>query len=1000
MIARSGLRPLDWRRAIARLLFGLLFALLWLTMAATSASALDPTRTIAQLRHTRWTLGDGAPGNIRAIVQGRDGYLWLGTATGLYRFDGISFERIVPVDQDRYRSPQVTALLAARNGDIWVGYDFGGVSRVRGGVLRDANPWAPTGGVNSIVEGRDGAIWVASDAMGKLVLSRLLQGRWTAFGPGQGVPVSEMGDILSTPGGIYLSLVPRLLRLPPGGARFEPMGPPTDAATSLTHDRRGTVWRRSATRIEALGRDLPSFRIGSATTPYIVERMLFDRDGNLWIAGQDSGLGRISAAALQRPETPSSVESFTEKQGLTAALTLALLEDREGNIWVGTESGLDRFAPSNIVQPKQTEAIASGFAGGARSDTLFVAGLSGVYRIGRSGDPVLIFPEPDIGVLCGDDRRLLVIGMRGKHLLDIDPRGNLASATPIAGPLSLTCTMDTAGTFWTGIDHVYRLVGRRLQAVPEAAGTPGGSIHRVRSDGAGGVILARIGQGVSRLRDGVETLLWRSKDQVTGRTATWVPSAGGLLVVGDQGLARYAGARLESLRDRTYPFLAGLTGLRQTADGSTWVIGANGIVRMATAALDRAFARPGLPIPYERFGYQEDFRARSNMVESNDIAEDAAGRLWFATNKGLAMIDPASLSRNRLPPAVQIRSLGTGGVEQTPRNAAIAFPAGTGHVQIRYTALSLTNATANRFRYRMDGADLDWIDAGDAREALYTNLGPGTYRFHVIAANNDGVWNRAGAAVSFTIAPRFYQTHLFLAACIAVAITLLLLLYRRRVRIIAERTRSRFEVQLAERERIARELHDTLLQGFQGLMLRFQSIVEQLPRGDGTRANLESALERADDILLDGRDRVRFLREDVDPVALRSMLAIVAGNTVPPPLTWDIAVEGPARPVCAPVADEIGQIVGEALANAVRHASASHLAIRIRSAPDTLSIIVSDDGVGLPPQVRDAGHKPGHYGLVGMRERAERIGALLAIQSGAAGGTEIRITMPARVAYR
>ena len=1000
LIAHNSLLRFERGRAIARDLSRVLFGILCCFLSVSSASARDPTRSIAQMRHSRWTLGDGAPGNIRAIVQGRDGYLWLGTATGLYRFDGVVFERVVPVDQDRYRSPQVTALLAARNGDIWVGYDFGGISVVRGGVLKDANPWAPNGGVNSIVEGQDGAIWVAGDSMGKLVLSRLLAGKWTAFGAGRGVPDSETGDILSTPGGIYLSLMPRMLRLKPGSNRFEDTGVAIKRPTSLAQDRNGVVWQRTGTQIMPIDRTARAYRIGPATTPYVVERMIFDHDGNLWIAGQDSGLGRLSAAAFQPASASDRVELFTEKQGLTAALTMALLDDREGNIWVGMESGLDRFSPSNIAQPTQTEAIVSGFVGSVSSRNLFVAGLSGVYRIGRSGVPALVFAQPDIGVLCGDDRRLLVIGMSGKYLLDLNPAGSVAKVTPVLGPLSITCAMDDAGAFWAGFEQLYRLVGHRLQPVAKPSGTPAGSIHRVRSDGAGGVLFGRIGQGVSRLHDGVETLLWRSKDQVTGRTATWVPSDHGLLVIGDQGLARYDGKRLQSLRDRTYPFLAGLTGLLQTADGSTWTIGADGIVRMPTSSVEAAFAHPGIPIPHERFGYQEDFRARSNMVEANDIALDAAGRLWFATNKGLAMIDLRHLSRNRLPPTVQIRSLDAGGAARTPGDQPIAFAAGTDHVRIAYTALSLTNATANRFRYRIDGIDRDWIDAGTTREALYTNLGPGTYRFRVIAANNDGVWNRDGAVLAFTIAPRFYQTYAFVAFCIAAILILGWLLYRRRVRAIADRTRGRFEVQLAERERIARELHDTLLQGFQGLMLRFQSVVELLPRGDRARTSLEGVLERADDVLLDGRDRVRFLRDNMEPVALPALLTALAEDIVAPPLTWDLDVEGVQRPVCAPVADEIAQIVREALANAVRHAGAERIGVAIRSGSDKLVITVTDDGLGLPSDVLEKGHRPGHYGLIGMRERAVTMGGTLAVRSDPKSGTEIRVTIPARIAYR
>jgi ligand-binding sensor domain-containing protein len=781
LIAQNSLLRFGRGRAIARDLLRMLFGILCCFMVVGSAAALDPTRSIAQMRHSRWTLGDGAPGNIRAIVQGRDGYLWLGTATGLYRFDGIIFERIVPVDEDRYRSPQVTALLAARNGDIWVGYDFGGVAVFRGGVLKGANPAPPVGGVNRIVEGRDDAIWFAVESKGQLVLSRLLDGRWSRFGPRQGVPDTVIADILSTSEGIYLSAHPTLLQMRPGDTRFTDAVIPVEDYTALAESPGGRLWLWASDKIRPVSNVGPMYRTGPVTTPYVFPKPAFDHDGNLWLLGQDSGLGRLSAASLDRSYHSGAVEMFTERQGLTASLTLSMLEDREGNIWVGTESGLDRFSPSNIVQPEQNEALASGFAGRA-GGSIFIAGLSGVYRIGGDGKPVLIFPKTDIGVLCGDGRRLLVVSMQGKWMLDIDRSGNLAAAMPIRGPLPTTCAIDAKGEFWTGMDRVYRVVGDNLQPVGGAAGITGPTVTRIRSDGAGGVVFARVAKGISRLSGGVETRLWRTEDHVIGSTRTMVPSRGGLLIVGNRGLARYDGRRLASLTDRSYPFLAGLTGLLQTPDGATWVIGASGIVRMTTARLDSAFAHPGTPIPFERFGYQEDFRARSNMVEANDVGQDAAGRLWFATNKGLAMIDPRHLSRNRLPPTVQIRSLDTGGAAQTPGNQPIAFAAGTDHVRIAYTALSITNATANRFRYRIEGIDRDWVDAGTAREALYTNLGPGKYRFQVIAANNDGVWNREGAALTFTIAPRFYQTYAFMVLCIVGALLLIWLLYRRRVR--------------------------------------------------------------------------------------------------------------------------------------------------------------------------------------------------------------------------
>jgi signal transduction histidine kinase len=324
---------------------------------------------------------------------------------------------------------------------------------------------------------------------------------------------------------------------------------------------------------------------------------------------------------------------------------------------------------------------------------------------------------------------------------------------------------------------------------------------------------------------------------------------------------------------------------------------------------------------------------------------------------------------------------------------------GTERVEIAYTALSLTDAKANRYRYRLLGADSGWVDGGGAREALYTNLGPGTYHFQVIASNNDGVWNRQGATLTFVIAPRFYQTRWFLAGCLAAAAALLWLLYRWRLRTIALRTRGQFEARLAERERIARELHDTLMQGFQGVVLRFQSVANVLTPGTQAHAAMESALERADDVLVEGRDRIRELRRDVEPLNLVATLKTTVEHLAPPSLQWSIAQAGQERTVCAPVADEINRIVAEAVANVVRHAGAETLDINLRFGTDRLVVIVEDDGRGIPQGIRDAGRRAGHFGLVGMRERAAQLAGTLEIGERSPTGTLIKLSVPARVAY-
>ncbi|WP_333573932.1 sensor histidine kinase [Sphingomonas sp.] len=960
------------------------------------ARAAAADRPLAELRHTRWTLRDGAPSNIRAIVQGRDGFLWLGTATGLYRFDGIRFERVTPLQDNRRRSLQITALLAARNGDLWVGFDYGGIAVLRGGKLRDANPWKPSGGVDAIVEARDGSIWVSADSRGEFQLSRLRNRGWTKIGAAQGFAGGPMGPLLAaTDGSIYVSSPPAVLVMRPGAARFERLPVRAASSAALAEDRQGRIWIGDNTglrRIDGTGATLP---LGSANTPYVRRGMRFDRGNKLWVTGLDEGLARFSLDERRG----ARAEHLGASQGLTSSLTVAMAQDREGNVWIGTESGLDRFSASNILRIASNDALVTGFVRSADGNALFIAGLAGVYRIGAgTAAPELVFAKQSIGVLCGDDRRLLTFSLIGNFLLELD-RGRLQRVVKVGDPLSVVCALDGQGDFWSGMDKVYRLSGNRLVPAPGEGGLRTGTVSKLLPFGDG-LIVGRASGGLRLYRGGREVLLWPREAQRIGASTSLQVDGKRLLVGGEAGLARWDGRQLAQLTARDYPFLTGIMGIRPTADNQIWLIGSNGILRVSRAALDAAFARPGTPLPIERFGYYEDFRARSNLnvMLGSDIAEDATGRLWFATNRGLACIDVADIARNGLAPPVVIRGVTANASSWDVSSGRVDLPAGTDQLVIDYTALSLTDPQANRFRYRLEGADKDWNDVQDRREALYTNLAPGSYRFHVIAANNDGLWNTQGATLVLRIAPRFYQTWWFALACAVAAALLLWLMIRRRLAVVVARARVGVQAQLEERLRIARELHDTLLQGFQGLMLHFQSAVEQLPPENDARRLLEGALDRADDVLLEGRERVRALRETTGPVALRPRLAAELAPILQGALQLDIEEVGRIRPLCAPVAEEIAAIVREAAANAVRHADASRLRLQLRYGRGQFRLMVRDDGRGIPAD-RLGAAAAGRYGLIGMRERAERLGGRFAIAADRAGGTRLEIRVPGRAAY-
>jgi len=381
-------------------------------------------------------------------------------------------------------------------------------------------------------------------------------------------------------------------------------------------------------------------------------------------------------------------------------------------------------------------------------------------------------------------------------------------------------------------------------------------------------------------------------------------------------------------------------------------------------------------------------------------ARSTDGRLWFANDLVLQMVDPGRQVINSVPPPVHIEAV------KADRRAYSALqdlhlPALTRDLEFDYTALSLVLPQRVRFRYRLEGYDTDWKDAGTRRSAFYTNLSPDKYTFRVIACNNDGVWNEKGAALTFTLQPAFFQTTWFNALCAVVLILFIWVLYRLRVQIATERVRVRLSVQLAERERIARELHDTLLQGFQGLALRFQGVVKQIPRQEPIRQQMEEALDRADEALLEGRNRVRDLRsesanDDELPESLASWAEALEHDSK---IEARVSVVGTRQLLHPIVYDEAGQIGREALTNAFRHSRASKIEVEIIYYPESLRLRIRDDGDGIDQALLGEG-RSGHWGLSGMRERAQKIGAQINIWSSPEAGTEIDLTIPATAAYQ
>ena len=1002
-------------RAYVRTVF-----LVVLFMGARPATALPPNLSLSQIQHTAWTAQQGAPADIWALAQSPDGFLLLGTGSGLYRFDGVTFERVIPTNQSDLGFRDITALLALPTGELWIGYYAGGVSELKNGVLTSYGQLegVPSGWITSFARESDGTLWVAAaEGLGRFSAGHweTVSSDWNFRGHGAHWVLLDHQGTLWVAGGESVAFLPR------GAHKFEDTGIRSEYKSTLALAPDGTVWLAGEsisprplpphqpllTRGESPGRLDP------------VKRLLVDRDGSIWAT--DSQHGGIYRATQGNHDTDAATphplnEMFTEAEGLTSDLAVPVLEDQEGNIWVGTNLGLNRFRATRFVREWRVPASRTLYALAAAPDgsvwiasheQLFLAQGSRCDLIARLPSPIRsAYGEPSGALWLGTEQGLV-------ELLDSKPISlPLPSpAQPVQYQYVHAMTSDPSHGLWVSVVNrgLLRLDDRRWDLSGSGLHLPDTPPTALWTDDAQRQWLG-YGNGTAALRAGESTQVFGPDQGLrVGPIMVIRGSAGEILVGGEWGLARFDGRRFQSLSASRSDAFSGISGIIVRANGHIWLNGNRGVVHMSSDALNDAYDHPLTKMRYDLFDVQDGLPGYAQQGEDASAVAAADGRLWFATNHGIAWIDPDHLIKNRIPPNVVIRSvLADQHIYQSA--APIELPEGTRSVRIDYTALSLGEPERVLFRYQLEGADDTWRNAGNERSVRYANLRPGHYTFRVIASNSDGVWNEVGATAAFALRPAFYQTFWFLVLVSGAALCILWLLLLARLRQITHRERQRLEQRmedrLNERTRIARELHDSLLQGFQGLMFRLQAVRELLPRRPETAAeSLDAALQVGDQAIGEGRDAVQNLRSpiieegDLATVlgALGAELAVGSEPQATP--AYRVIVEGKPRPLNPNVRDDIYRIAREAVRNAYQHANARHIETEVTFGDTNLSVRVRDDGIGVDPTILAGGQRAGHWGLPGMRERSESIGGRLDVWSERNAGTEVELGISAGIAY-
>jgi signal transduction histidine kinase/streptogramin lyase len=986
-----------------------------LVVMAATAWAVDANRQITQYAHTAWRIQDGfLNGEPSAIAQTTDGYLWIGTKTGLMRFDGVRFVPWKPTSGKELSLSYIAALLGARDGSLWIGTASGLSHLVDGNLIQYPGP---PGGVQEIMQRANGEIWFS--------YFQIVEAAWGIckvvgaqtqcyYGKDNGRALVE-----DSSGSLWTGYGATLSRWKLGssssyaqdGLRLAGLA----GVDSLALARDGSIW--VGMQSGGHGAGLQQFTNG-AWKPFIAEHfdsstlvvsaLLLDGENTLWV-GTSQGLYRIRGR---------QVDHFGSSDGLSSdsVSERGLYEDREGNMWVATSLGLDFFRdlPTTTYSMREglpmeeADSVLAGrdgtvWVGEPRILTAIRQGRTPVIEAHRTpGNQVTSLLEDHAGQLWVGVDDFLTIYKNGTFRRIDKPDGK-----PIGLVVGLTEDVDhniwaeTSGTPRT----LFRIQGFKIQEAFPAPQMP--AARRVAPNPGGGIWLGLIRGDLARYKNGKLEIFPFPHSAVPGFDTEvnqlLVTADGSVLGATHFGMIAWRNGTQQTLTVRNGLPCDGINALVFDNQGNLWLYSQCGLVEVPNGELQKWWKKPDTVVPFRLMDSLDG--VRPGWAPFDPAARSPDGRLWFVNTYVLQVVNPDHLSRNSIRPPVHVEEIIADRRSYAPGSNP-SLPSLTRALEIDYAALSFVAPQKVRFRYKLEGHDTEWQEPGSRRQAFYSDLRPGKYRFRVIACNNDGVWNEEGATLDFSVAPAWYQTIWFRVSCVGGFVLLLWALYQLRLQQLERQFGMQVEARVNERTRIARDLHDTLLQSFHGLILRFQAATNLLPeRPAEAKQRFESAIDQAAQAVTEGRDAVQGLRsstvETNDLAMAISALGeeLAADGTIADSALFRMAVEGTPRNLHPILRDEVYRIAGETLRNAFRHAQARQIELEIHYDARQFRLRVRDDGKGIDPEILGEDPRPGHFGLHGMRERAKIVGGQLDVWSELDSGTEVELSIPASRAY-
>lgn len=989
----------------------LLLSLMLCFFACSSAMA----RISDEMNHRRWTASDQGPSAVGALAQTTDGYLWLGTHDSLYSFDGFEFEKFIPHDGEQLGV--VSALLSTNNG-LWVGFRAGGARLIDpNGVMQAVDPGLPGGVIYELAQDPQGQVWAAADEG----LARHDGTGWRLVGNETGFAGRHARAVhVDVDGYLWAASEDEIYMRPPGASRFMPTGIQSQSISQIASSPSGEVWITDRFR----ERLLRVVKTGYATIEFEEKRTLaarsivLDEEMGAWLGTWGGGVQYLATGSAQGESTDEQalIGSFSARDGLSSDYVLAQLIDRDGSLWVGTDAGLDRLKPKTLSPLPLLGGVGSHALAVGESGALWVGSANGqLMRLWGNSHHSTFELEMPITTLVNSERYgLLSGGYQGIFSVSADGPERIApfpvESTPESAIRAMVVGKD--GDIWASVNREGLFVWgdqqwRRMVPVSD-------SDRQVMPVSASRDQAGKLWFGY---RDNLLVSVDDQKTEHWGEqqglnighvTAilhlperTWVGGQHGLAYLEDGHFHHLSLPAAQSFQN-IYGLVAVPAQKNQGESGmDIWIHSRSGIFRLPAAEIERVIAG-GDTLLYT----SHDHIGRLPMDPFKVLPLPTAvytpeGSLWFATGNGVARIDP--YQPVEMPPAsaIIIKGLKADGADFDITTEPVQVDAAPQKLIINYSALNLIAPETLRFQYRLEGHDEEWVDAGRSRQAVYSRLRPGNYEFYVRALDENGHFNLSEAALPIVIPPVFYLRPGFLLPGAIALFVLLFWISRVYLQRQKATLRTRLEERFHERERIARELHDTLLQSVQGMMLSLQAVADSLPNESSTRQSMERALNLAEQVMAEGRDRISGLRGQMAPAedlrAAFQALPLEVDDTA----SCVVSVSNTGAPLALrhEVRDAFYQIGREAVFNAMRHAQASQISVNFSYASDTFEMLIVDDGVGIDPLYQRLRGRPDHGGLRGMHERASRIDASLAIVSNAESGTCIRLSLPGAIAY-